>query len=221
MLTRWKQINEKYNITLNNGVDGELTDLEKTIYNGMWNLTDDINIQNADTLVALSNYYMLIGSDIERVIILNKLVEVGDARGYANLGCYYFNSDRNLAIQYFEQAINMGNLNAKYNLIKHYLEISNLEKAKIYCEELVNVNYVPAYLLMSQIYGWMGNLPEMTRQLGLGAEQNDTNCINTLELMFEGNLLSFRQYLSTLNNSTIIKTKIDSLDKIINNTNIF
>lgn len=55
MLTTWKQINEKYNVILNSGIDGELSELEVKIYNGNF-IFDELNFSDLNVLLALSNY---------------------------------------------------------------------------------------------------------------------------------------------------------------------
>lgn len=215
MLTTWKQINEKYNVILNSGVDGELSELEVKIYNGNFTF-ENLDFSNINELIALSNYYMLTKNDPYRLLILNKLVELGDHRGHANLGCYYFNINRELAISHFEKASELGNLNSKFNLAKHYIEIGNLEKSNMLCEELANLNYVPVYMLLAQIYGWKGNFPKMVETLGKGIELNDQNCMKSLELALNNNLVQIKQFLLGLTQNDLIKNKIDQITNIEN-----
>lgn len=215
MLTTWKQINEKYNVILNGGKDGNLSEIEVKIYNG--NFTQaDLDFTDINILLALSNYYMITKNDQFRLIILNKLVELGDHRGHANLGCYYFNINRELAILHFEKASQLGNLNAKFNLAKHYIEVANLETSNVLCEELVNSNYVPAYMLLAQIYGWKGDFPKMMDTLGRGIESGDQNCLTSLELALEHNLVSIKQFLSNLKQNDLTLNKINQINNVMN-----
>lgn len=214
MLTTWKQINEKYNVILNGGKDENLSEIELKIYNGNFTQSD-LDLTDINILVALSNYYMLIKNDQFRLIILNKLVELGDHRGHANLGCFYFNINRELAILHFEKASQLGNLNAKFNLAKHYIEISNLETSNLLCEELINVNYVPAYMLLSQICGLKGNFPKMMDTLGKGIELEDQNCMSSLELAMDHNLLSIKNFLINLKQNDLILNKINQINNVV------
>lgn len=214
MLTTWKQINTKYNVLLNSGKDGELSELEKRIYNGQFS-QNDLNLGDVDTLLALSNYYMLTKNDQHRLIILNKLVEIGDHRGHANLGCYYFNVDRNLAISHFEKAMNMGNLNAKFNLAKHYIEIANLDKAQVLCDELAELGYVPVYMLLAQIAGWKGDSQKMIAALGKGIEENDENCLLSLEMTFNYDIKQVKHFLLSLSQNELIKTKLEQIENVL------
>lgn len=215
IITSWKQLNEKYNVIFNEGVDAPLSELEQKIYNGSF-IYEDLDLTNINTLIALSNYYMLTQNDIFRLIILNKLVEIGDVRGYANLGCYYFNSNRKLAVEYLEKATNMGNQNAKFNLVKHYIEINDLDNAKKLAEELENNNYVPVYMLMSQVYGFQGNSEKMYKYLGKGIEHNDKNCMTSLEMMTNYNFPQIKNFLSQLNQTPFVTEKIKQIDSILN-----
>lgn len=214
MFTTWKQINEKYNVILNGGKDGNLSEIEVKIYNGNFNQSD-LDFTDINILLALSNYYMLTKNDQFRLIILNKLVELGDHRGHANLGCFYFNTNRELAIQHFEKASQLGNLNAKFNLAKHYLEVSNLETSNALCEELVNANYVPAHMLLAQIYGWKGDFAKMMDMLGKGIELGDQNCMSSLELALEHNLISIKQFLSNLKQNELTENKINQINNVM------
>jgi tetratricopeptide (TPR) repeat protein len=217
MLTTWKQINEKYNVILNGGNDGELSEIEKKIYNGTFS-QDDIDFSDVNVLLALSNYYMLTKNDSFRLTILNKLVELGDHRGHANLGCYYFNINRELAIIHFEKASQLGNLNAKFNLVKHYIEVADLEKGYILCEELVQSNYIPAYMLLAQIYGWKGNFQKMMETLGKGIEKEDQNCMSSLELALENNFVQIKQFLGGLTPNNLITNKINQINSVMSGT---
>lgn len=154
------------------------------------------------------------------MLILNKLVEFGDHRGYANLGCYYFNINRELAVSYFEKASELGNVNSKLNLAKHYIEIGNLEKSTMLCEELANSNYIPVYMLLAQIYGWKGNFPKMIETLGKGIEFGDQNCMKSLELSFNNNLIQIKQFLLGLVSNDLIKNKIDQIVNIENGNGV-
>lgn len=214
ILTTWKQINEKYNVILNDGKDEDLSEIEIKIYNG--NFTqNDLDLTNINILLALSNYYMFTKNDEFRLIILNKLIELGDHIGHANLGCYYFNINRDLSIYHFEKASQLGNLNAKFNLAKHYIETLNLETSNILCEELIKVDYIPAYMLLAQIYGIKGNVSKMMETLGKGIEYEDQNCMNSLEFAMENNLSSIKQFLKNLEQNNIITKKINQINSII------
>lgn len=213
MLSTWKQINEKFNIILNSGIDGKLSELEIKIYNGDFN-QNDLDLTNIDTLIALSNYYMLIKNDQHRLIILNKLAEMGDNRGHANLGCYYYNINRAIAVNHFEKASELGNLNAKFNLAKHYIEFGDLDKSTILCEELEKLNYIPVYMLLAQIYGFKGDIQKMMDYLKKGIEVEDKNCLTSLEMIIT-DLIKLKQFLLQLKENNLINNKIIQLNSII------
>lgn len=214
MLTRWKEINEKYNVTFNNGIDDELSETEKKIYNGLFSY-EDINFSDASVLISLSNYYMLIKDDEKKVLILNKLAELNNDKGHANLGCHYYNINRNLAIMHFEKASELGNLNAKFNLAKHYFEIQNIEKAVKISEELLCLNYKPAYLLSAQIYGTCGDFNKMINMLEKGIEKEDKNCLISLEIALNNNLQNLKHVLSMLKPNEMITKKLNEINNVI------
>jgi hypothetical protein len=123
-----------------------------------------------------------------------------------------------LAIIHFEKASQLGNLNAKFNLVKHYIEVADLEKGYILCEELVQSNYIPAYMLLAQIYGWKGNFQKMMETLGKGIEKEDQNCMSSLELALENNFVQIKQFLGGLTPNNLITNKINQINSVMSGT---
>lgn len=215
MLTNWNQINKKYNIILNAGRDGELTEIEKKIYNGNFS-EDNVDMNDCNVLISISNYYILTKNNSKRLEILNKLCDLGDHRGHANLGAYYFNINRNLALSHLEKASDLGNLNAKYNLVKHYIEIMNINKAQTLCEELISLNFVPAYLELAQVYGWKGDITKMMESLEKGIENENEHCMTSLEYALNNDLVQIKRHLVKLKENNLIKNKLVQIENVMN-----
>lgn len=215
MLHTWKEINEKYNVVLNNGKDGELSEIEKKIYNGDFTI-ETIDCTNPNNLIALSNYYMLIKNNQLRLLVLQKLLDIGDHRGYANLGAYYFYLNRPLAIQYLEFAAQSGNLDAMFNLAMNSIEMNDFDKGLEQCEKLIELNYVPAYMLQSRIYGYKNNVQKMFESLGKGIEKKCTNCFKSLEMFMANDPIQIKTFLSGLDPNEFVLKLIDQTDNIIN-----
>lgn len=218
MLTTWKQIHDKYNIIINNCVDGHLTEEQIKIYNGNFN-ENELNMEDCKTLTSLSNYYMLVSDSANRIRILNLLANKNDMAGLANIGCYYFPTDRKLAVEYLKRASNMNSLPAKHNLVCHYMEICDFENAMKYCNELLENNYKNVYFLAAQVCMRQGKNQDMIKYLGMGIENEEEQCMNSLELFHSGNLVFFKDFLSTLKHNKLIENKIKEINYRIQQIN--
>jgi hypothetical protein len=96
--------------------------------------------------------------------------------------------------------------------------VADLEKGYILCEELVQSNYIPAYMLLAQIYGWKGNFQKMMETLGKGIEKEDQNCMSSLELALENNFVQIKQFLGGLTPNNLITNKINQINSVMSGT---
>lgn len=181
----YKDINELHNVYY---TVRPFTEFEISIFNFHINADTLIieEMNNCDELYSLCAFYEIYKCYNKVINIVNRLLMLGDVRGYLKLGVYLLNykNDKPKALEIFRIGAKKGNITCIYNIGIECIQNEKYQEAITYFLKGIEQNMFDVCVNMFYCYGKLGDISTAYKYLLLGIKNNDEKSMETFCISF-------------------------------------
>lgn len=207
----YKDINELHNVYY---TVRPFTEFEISIFNFHINADTLIikEMNNCDELYSLCAFYEIYKCYDKVIDIVNRLLMLGDVRGYLKLGVYLldYKNDKSKAFEIFRIGAKKGNMECIYNVGVECIQNEKYQEAITYFSKGIEQNRFNVCVQMFYCYANLDDISTAYKYLLLGIKNNDEESMEVFCSSFDDNEL-YHVLLKLNFTNEMIQNKINEL----------